>query len=95
VCCFYAESRNITIEFLQHLLKTNIMKKVFSIIALSAMTLSLSSFTNQDLLIFEAPTCFEGARALVIMTDGEINLSNHRRVLAYTRACEAGELTFN
>ena len=43
------------------------MKKVFSIIALSAMTLSLSSFTNQDLLIFEAPTCFEGARALVIM----------------------------
>ena len=71
------------------------MKKVFSIIALSAMTLSLSSFSSNELVELESPTCFEGARALVIMTDGEINLNNHTRVLAYTRACEAGDLTFN
>ncbi|GAA0751510.1 hypothetical protein GCM10009433_01600 [Psychroflexus lacisalsi] len=52
MCCFYAESRFITIEFLQHLLKTNIMKKVFSIIALGTMTLSLSSFTHSRSLEF-------------------------------------------
>lgn len=71
------------------------MRKVFSIIAIGAMILSLSSFTSKELVEIESPTCFEGARALVIMTDGEINLNNYTRVLAYTRACEAGDLTFN
>ncbi|MFN2261164.1 MAG: hypothetical protein ABR595_03765 [Psychroflexus sp.] len=71
------------------------MKKFFSIIALSAMTLSLSSFSNQsELDVFET-SCFEGSRTVVLILDGEINIDNVGLVNELTRACENGDISYN
>lgn len=75
------------------------MKKFLTVNFAIALMLSGSIKANtldQNQQLTEAEkSCFEGARELVIILDGEVNLSNVGLVNDLTRACEDGLITFN
>jgi hypothetical protein len=72
-----------TIEFLQHLLKTNIMKKVFILFVLFFLSTFSVPAGNHVKEGFQ-DTCFSVAREWVISQEGEINLDNVGHLLELT-----------
>jgi len=55
----------------------------------------MNSTSEVSTLEYEELSCFEGARQLVILRDGEINLDNVGEVNNLTDLCEAGVISFN
>ncbi|MGO1729564.1 MAG: hypothetical protein ACTHY4_08145 [Flavobacteriaceae bacterium] len=71
------------------------MKKLLSLTVLFAIFSFSSIAKGQPELTSTQKTCFEGAREVAIILDGEINLGNIQLVNDLTSACEEGLITFN
>ncbi|GGZ59901.1 hypothetical protein GCM10008088_21730 [Mesonia mobilis] len=84
-------------NFVQPTLKDKVINfKMMKKLLILTVLLTGFSFTSLDANAkVKEKSCFQGARELVIILDGEINIDNVGLVNDLTAACENGDITFN